>query len=56
MRIKELTYKIDHDDLIYYLKGDIAKKNYDDFDHGIELFKKVWWNEARRCKSTAKYI
>ena len=24
--IKELTYNIDHDDLIYYFKGDTAKK------------------------------
>ena len=25
-RIKELTYEIDHDDLIYCFKGDTAKK------------------------------
>ena len=34
--IKELTYKIDHDDLIYYFKNNTAKKTFNVFDNGIE--------------------
>ena len=37
--IKELTYKIDHDYLIYYFKNDTTEKRFNDFDYGIELFK-----------------
>ena len=36
--IKELTYEIDNDYLIFYLKNDTAKKRFDDFNNGIELF------------------
>ena len=35
--IKELTYKIDHDDLICQVKNDTAKKNINNFENGIEL-------------------
>ena len=34
--IKKLTYKIDHDDLIYYFKNNTAKKTFNVFDNGIE--------------------
>ena len=36
-RIKELTYEIDHDNLIYYFKNN-TKNFFFDFDDGIELF------------------
>ena len=36
--IKELTYEIDNDYLTFYLKNDTAKKRFDDFNNGIELF------------------
>ena len=38
--IKEINYKIDYDDLIYYFKGDTAKK-INDFDNGIKLCRKI---------------
>ena len=41
--IKELTYEIDHEDVIYYLKNN-TNKNFNDFDDSIELLKKntIW--------------
>ena len=46
-RIKELTYKIDHDDLMYYFKNDTARKFFNDFDSGIELFRKIQPGEMK---------
>ena len=39
--IKELTNEINHNDLIYYFKGDTASKIFDSFNNGIELFRKM---------------
>ena len=36
--IRELTNEINHDYLTYYFKSDTAKKRFDDFNNGIELF------------------
>ena len=36
--IKELTHEINY--LIYYFKGNTARKRSDDFNDGIELFRK----------------
>ena len=44
--IKELTYEIDHEDVIYYLKNNI-NKNFNDFDDGIELVKKIQSGEMK---------
>ena len=38
---KELTYKKDHDNLIYYFKNGTVKKFFNDSDNGIELFKEI---------------
>ena len=32
--MKELTYEINHDDLIYYFTGDTSKKNFDNLNNG----------------------
>ena len=45
--VKELTYEIDHDDLIYYFKNNTAKKIFNDFDNGIELFRKIQSAETK---------
>ena len=45
--IKELTYKIDHDHLIYYLKNYTVKKRINYFDDGIDLFKKLQFGEMK---------
>ena len=45
--IKELTYQIDQNDLIYYFKNNTAKKNFNDFDNGIELFRKIQSGEMK---------
>ena len=34
------TDEINQNDLIYYFKGDTARKRFHDFNNGIELFKK----------------
>ena len=44
--IKELTYEIDHEDVIYYLKNN-TNKNFNDFDDGIELVKKIQSGEMK---------
>ena len=44
--IKEINYKIDYDDLIYYFKGDTAKK-INDFDNGIKLCRKIRSGEVK---------
>ena len=44
--IKELTYETDHDDVIYYLKNN-TNRNFNDFDDGIELLKKIQSGEMK---------
>ena len=44
---KELIYKTDHDNLIYYFKGDTAKKMFNDFDNGKKLFRKIQSGEMK---------
>ena len=39
--IKELPDEIDHNDLIYYFKNNTATKYFNDFENGIELFRKI---------------
>ena len=39
--IKKLTDEIDNNDLIYYLEKNTARKNFNDFDNGIKLFRKI---------------
>ena len=36
-----LTYEINQNDLIYYFKGNIARKRFYGFNNGRELFKKI---------------
>ena len=43
----ELINEINHDYLTYYFKGDTAKKRFDDFNNGIELFKKIQSGEIK---------
>ena len=35
--IKELTHEINQNDLIYYFKGNTARKKFDDFNNGINF-------------------
>ena len=39
--IEELTNEINQNDLIYYFKGNTARKRFDDFNNGIKLFEKI---------------
>ena len=39
--IKELTDEIDHDDLRYYFKNNTATKDFNGFENGIELFRRI---------------
>ena len=39
--IKDLTYEINDDYLTYYFEDDTAKKKFDDFNNGVERFKKL---------------
>ena len=36
--IKELTSEINQNDLIYYFKGNAARKRFDDFNNGVKRF------------------
>ena len=38
---KGLSDRIDHNDLIYYFKNNTATKYFNDFENGIELFRKI---------------
>ena len=38
--IIELTDEMNQNDLIYYLKGNTARKRFDDFNNDIKLLKK----------------
>ena len=42
--MKELTYKIDHDDLVYCFKGVTTKNNFND-GSGIKRFRKIQYGE-----------
>ena len=42
-----LTYEINQNDLIYYFKGNIARKRFYGFNNGRELFKKIKYGEMR---------
>ena len=53
--MKELTYEINHDDLICYFKDESPKKRLDNFNNGIELFRKTQFSEMK-LSETAKYI
>ena len=37
----ELTDEINQNGLIYYFKGNISRKRFDDFTNGIKLFEKI---------------
>ena len=45
--IKELTDKINQNDLAYCFKGNTFRKRFNDFDDGIELFKKMRFGEMK---------
>ena len=38
--IMQLIDETNFDDLIYYFKGDSARKRFNDFENGIKLFEK----------------
>ena len=44
--IKESTYEMGHEYLMYYFKNN-SNKNFNDFDDGIELFKKIQSGEMK---------
>ena len=53
--IKELAYEINHNDLIFWFKGNVAIKRFDHFNNGIELFRKIQsgeikLNETKNCR------
>ena len=48
--------EINQSDWTYYFEGNTFRKRYDDYKDFIELFKKVWWNEARRTERAGKFI
>ena len=57
--IKELTNEINQNSLTYYFKGNTARKRFDDFFNGIELFKKIKpgemkLGEAKKVQSVFK--
>ena len=45
--IKELTDEINDNDLIYYFKNNTAPKDFNDFENGIELFRKIKSGEMK---------
>ena len=45
--VKELTNKINQNDLIYYFKGNTTRKMFDDFLNGIKLFRKIQSSEVK---------
>ena len=53
--IKELAHEINHNDLIFWFKGNVAIKRFDHFNNGIELFRKIQsgeikLNETKNCR------
>ena len=49
-KIKELIHEINHNDLIYYLTGDTARKGFYDFNDGVEFFRKMQYGECNMLK------
>ena len=56
--IKELTNEINQNDLMYYFKSNTSRKRFDDFNNGIELFKKIKSHEMKleEVKKTAECV
>ena len=59
--IKELTYEINQNDLIRYFKCNAVRKRFDDFNNGIEFFKKIKYremklDEAKNCRTCINQI
>ena len=50
-KIKELTDQIKYIYLIYYFKGNTASKKSDDFNNGMELFRKIQCGETKQEKA-----
>ena len=46
------THEINQNDLIYYFKGNTARKRFDYFNNGIELFKKIESSELKLEEAT----
>ena len=51
--IKEFTNEMNQNDLIYYFKGNTARKIVDNFNNGIELFRKIQ-SSKRKLKEVKK--
>ena len=49
--IRELTNEANLDGLIYYLKGNTARKIFDDFDNRIKHFGKIKSDDAKLQKA-----
>ena len=45
--IKELIDEMNHNDLIYYFKGNTATQRFDDFNNGIEFFSNIQSDEMK---------
>ena len=45
--VKESNDEINQNDLIYYFKGNTARKRFADFNNSIELFKKIKSGEIK---------
>ena len=41
MKKKELIDEINQNGLIHYFQGNTSKKGFDDFNNGIEIFRKI---------------
>ena len=56
--IKELTNEINQNDLMYYFKSNTSRQRFDDFNNGIELFKKIKSREMKleEVKKTAECV
>ena len=48
--IKELIHEINHNDLIYYLTGNTVRKRFDDFNNGVDFFRKMQYGECNMVK------
>ena len=49
--IKGLTDEINQNDLTYYFKGNTFRKRFDEFNNGVELFKKIKSGEMKLEKA-----
>ena len=56
--IKELSSDINQNDSIYYFKSNTSRKEFDDFNNGIELFKKIKSGEIKleKAKKSAECV